>query len=100
VTGRPEFVGPGVLVKDYRFRHIDDSIAMEYLPYEITDKRWRSMDEKPLKMRALHNRSQSPRFGNVRNQVYKYFGVGALVLVFIFPFLAIVVRFIKTKHKK
>ena len=99
VVGRPKFVGPGVLVKDYRFRYVDQSTAMEYLAYEITDKRWKSVDDKTLKMRALHNRSQSPRFGNARNQFYKYIGVVALVLVFSFPFLVGVVRLFKSKNK-
>ena len=87
IEGRPPFIGPGALVKDFRFRHVDDSTAMEYLPYQITDKRWKSAEDATLKLQAMHNRNNSPRFGNSRNKVTKYLGVVLLVLVFLFPVL-------------
>ena len=81
VVGRPEFIGPGVLVKDYRFRYVSDDSVMEYLGYNITDKKWKSIEDPILRMRAAHNRVNSPRFGNTKNRVVKTIG-GAIIVFF------------------
>jgi hypothetical protein len=94
VIGRPDFIGPVVLVKDYRFRHVTDDSAMEYLGYGITDKKWKRFDDTVLQVRAAHNRLNSPRFGNERNRAVKMIGGFILILVFLFP-LIIVIRKIK-----
>ena len=90
IIGRPDFIGPGVLVKDYRFRHVDDNSVMEYLGYNITDKKWKSSEDPILRMRAAHNRVNSPRFGNAKNRAVKLFGGLIIVLLFLFPLFVIV----------
>jgi hypothetical protein len=94
VSGRPDFIGPGVLVKDYRFRHVTADSAMEYLGYSISDKKWKAFDDPVLQARAAHNKLVSPRFGNVKNRAVKIVGGVILILVFLFP-LIIVIRKIK-----
>lgn len=96
VAGIPEIVSPTVLVKDYRFRKVDETTGMEFLAYPITDKRWKSADDPILIARSLHNMARSPRFGNTRNRWVKMVGTTALVLVFAFP----LVRILLTKIKK
>ena len=90
VVGRPEFIGPGVLVKDYRFRYVSDDSVMEYLGYNITDKKWKSIEDPILRMRAAHNRVNSPRFGNTKNRVVKTIGGAIIVLFFLVPLLVII----------
>ena len=90
VVGRPDFVGPGALVKDYRFRHVDDNSAMEYLGYNINDKKWKPFGDSILKIRAAHNSINSPRFGNVKNRVGKTVGGVIIVLFFLFPLFVII----------
>jgi hypothetical protein len=90
VRARPEFIGPGVHIKDYRFRVVDETTAMEFLPYTITDKKWKSTSDPQLKFGALYNRQRSSRFGNTRNYSFKIFGVVALACVFLYPFIRIV----------
>jgi len=87
VVGRPEFVGPGVLVKDYRFRYVNSHSAMEYLGYNITDKKWKPFDDALLQAKAAHNRWYSPRFGNLKNQAVKTFGGVFLVAIFLVPLI-------------
>ena len=99
VVGRPEFVGPGALVKDYRFRHVDDDSVMEYLGYNITDKKWKSIEDPILRMRAAHNRVNSPRFSNTRNRVVKLIGGVIIVLFCLLPLFAIIKK-IKNKYEK
>jgi hypothetical protein len=99
VVGRPEFIGPGALVKDYRFRHVDDDSVMEYLGYNITDKKWKSIEDPILRMRAAHNRVNSPRFSNTRNRVVKLIGGVIIVLFCLLPLFAIIKK-IKNKYEK
>lgn len=99
VVGRPEFIGPGALVKDYRFRHVDDDSVMEYLGYNITDKKWKSIEDPILRMRAAHNRVNSPRFSNTRNRVVKSIGGVIIVLFCLLPLFAIIKK-IKNKYEK
>ena len=98
VVGRPDFIGPGVLVKDYRFRHVDDDSVMEYLGYNITDKKWKSIEDPILRMRAAHNRVNSPRFGNTRNQLVKTIGGVIIVSFFLVPLLVIIKK-LKNKYE-
>lgn len=98
VVGRPEFIGPGVLVKDYRFRYVSDDSVMEYLGYNITDKKWKSIEDPILRMRAAHNRVNSPRFGNTKNRVVKTIGGAIIVLFFLVPLLVIIKK-IKNKYE-
>jgi hypothetical protein len=98
VVGRPDFIGPGVLVKDYRFRHVDDDSVMEYLGYNITDKKWKSIENPILRMRAAHNRVNSPRFGNTRNQLIKTIGGVIIVSFFLVPLLVIIKK-LKNKYE-
>ena len=99
VVGRPEFIGPGALVKDYRFRHVDDDSVMEYLGYNITDKKWKSIEDPILRMRAAHNRVNSPRFSNTRNRAVKLIGGVIIVLFCLLPLFAIIKK-IKNKYEK
>lgn len=99
VVGRPDFIGPGALVKDYRFRHVDDDSVMEYLGYNITDKKWKSIEDPILRMRAAHNRVNSPRFSNTRNRVVKLIGGVIIVLFCLLPLFAIIKK-IKNKYEK
>ena len=89
VQARPEFIGPVLHLKDYRFRHVDETVAMEFLPYSITDKKWRSTNDAQLKFGAMYNRQRNSRFGNKQNQFFKLFGVGALACIFLYPFVKI-----------
>ena len=98
VVGRPEFIGPGVLVKDYRFRYVSDDSVMEYLGYNITDKKWKSIEDPILRMRAAHNRVNSPRFGNTKNRVVKTIGGAIIVLFFLVPLLVIIKK-MKNKYE-
>ena len=98
VVGRPEFIGPGVLVKDYRFRYVSDDSVMEYLGYNITDKKWKSIEDPILRMRAAHNRVNSPRFGNTKNRVVKTIGGAIIVFFFLVPLLVIIKK-IKNKYE-
>jgi hypothetical protein len=98
VVGRPDFIGPGVLVKDYRFRHVDDDSVMEYLGYNITDKKWKSIEDPILRMRAAHNRVNSPRFGNTRNQLVKTIG-GVIIVSFFLAPLLVIIKKLKNKYE-
>jgi hypothetical protein len=98
VVGRPEFIGPGVLVKDYRFRYVNDDTVMEYLGYNIDDKQWKSSEDPILRMRAAHNRVNSPRFGNTRNRMVKTIGGVIIVLFFLLP-LFLILKKIKSNYE-
>ena len=98
VVGRPEFIGPGVLVKDYRFRYVNDDTVMEYLGYNIDDKQWKSSEDPILRMRAAHNRVNSPRFGNTRNRMVKTIGGVIIVLFFLLP-LFLMLKKIKSNYE-
>jgi hypothetical protein len=98
VVGRPEFIGPGVLVKDYRFRYVSDDTVMEYLSYNIDDKQWKSSEDPILRMRAAHNRVNSPRFGNTRNRMVKTIGGVIIVLFFLLP-LFLILKKIKSNYE-
>lgn len=98
VVGRPEFIGPGVLVKDYRFRNVSDDTVMEYLGYNIDDKQWKSSEDPILRMRAAHNRVNSPRFGNTRNRMVKTIGGVIIVLFFLLP-LFLILKKIKSNYE-
>lgn len=99
VVGRPEFIGPGVLVKDYRFRHVDADTVMEYLGYNITDKKWKSANDPVLMVRAAHNRARSPRFGNLRNRSVKWIGSILLFFVFLYPLLRRLFNYYRTQQQ-
>lgn len=95
MTGVPPIVSPTVFVKDYRFRQVDESIAMEYLAYTITNKLWKSVDDTILVARSNHNKSRLSRFGNQRNYWVKVVGVTVLILVFTFPIFRMILKRIK-----
>lgn len=99
VTGVPGIVSPTVLVKDYRFRKVDETTAMEYLAYTISDKRWKSADDPVLVARADHNKARLQRFGNRRNQWVKAVGSSVLVLIFAVPLVKWILANLKKPGK-
>ncbi len=99
VTGVPEIVSPTVLVKDYRFRKVDEATAMEYLAYTITDRRWKSADDPILKARSDHNKARLQRFGNKRNQWVKGVGSTVLILIFVFPLVRVTINKMRNARK-
>jgi hypothetical protein len=99
VRGVPEIVSPTVLVKDYRFRKVDETTAMEYLAYTITDKRWKSADDPILLARSDHNKSRIQRFGNKRNQWVKGVGSTVLVLILMFPLIRVIKNNMRAARK-
>jgi hypothetical protein len=89
VQARPEFIGPVLHLKDYRFRHVDETVALEFLPYSITDKKWRSTNDAQLRFGAMYNMQRSSRFGNKQNQLVKFLGVSLLACLFFYPLFKI-----------
>lgn len=99
-VGVPKIVSPTVLVKDYRFRKVSETTAMEYLAYAISDKLWKSADDPILRARSLHNMARSERFGNTRNRWVKLVGTATLLLVFAFPLLLVLLKKIQKARKE
>jgi hypothetical protein len=71
---------------------------MEYLGYNITDKKWKSIEDPILRMRAAHNRVNSPRFGNTRNQLVKTIG-GVIIVSFFLAPLLVIIKKLKNKYE-
>jgi len=100
VRGLPEIVSPIVVVRDYRFRKMDETTAMEYLTYPIKDKRWKLADDPVLVARSRHNMTVSDRFGNTRNRWVKWVGTGVLILVFFLPLIRVTTGIIQKTKKQ